>query len=92
MLIAVSVLPIAFDSVQDLPAGAPTVSGPAIAAVTLLVSVIVTLRASGRWRIIGPFISILAGCGVAAAFGVMDGDRIAEAGWFGIPDLPAFEP
>ena len=89
MLIAVSVLPIAFNSVQDLPAGAPTVSGPAIAAVTLLVSVIVTLRASGRWRIIGPFISILAGCGVAAAFGVMDGDRIAEAGWFGIPDLPA---
>ncbi len=89
MLIAVSVLPIAFDSVQDLPADAPTVSGPAIAAVTLLVSVIVTLRASGRWRIIGPFISILAGCGVAAAFGVMDGGRIAEAGWFGIPDLPA---
>ena len=29
MLIAVSVLPIAFDSVQDLPIGAPKVSGPA---------------------------------------------------------------
>ena len=88
MLIAVSVLPIAFDSVQDLPAGASTVSGPVIAAVTLLISVIVTLRASGRWRIVGPFISILAGCGVAAGFGVIDGDRIADAGWFGIPDLP----
>ena len=88
MLIAVSVLPIAFDSVQDLPAGAPKVSGPAVAGVTLLVSVVVTLRASGRWRIAGPFISILAGCAVAAAFGLIDADRIVSAAWFGIPDLP----
>ena len=69
MLIAVSVLPIAFDSVQDLPDGAPPVSGPAIAGMTLLVSVIVTLRARGPWRLAGPFISILAGTAVAAAFG-----------------------
>ena len=89
MLIAVSVLPIAFDSVQDLPSGAPAVSGPAIAGTTLLVSVIVALRARGRWRLFGPFISILAGCAVAAAFGLLDGDRIADARWFGIPQLPA---
>ena len=89
MLIAVSVLPIAFDSVQDLPAGAQPASGPVIAGTTLLVSVIVTLRASGRWRLIGPFISILAGCAVAGAFGLLDADRIAGAGWFGIPELPA---
>ncbi len=88
MLIAVSVLPIAFDSVQDLPADAPEVSGPVVAGVTLLVSVIVTLRASGRWRIAGPFISILAGCAVAAAFGLIDTDRIINAAWFGIPELP----
>jgi len=88
MLIAVSVLPIAFDSVGDLPADAPTAAGPTIAGVTLLASVIVTLRAGGRWRLVAPFISILAGCGVAAAFGVLDGGRIADAGWFGIPDLP----
>ena len=89
MLIAVSVLPIAFDSVQDLPDGAPPVSGPAIAGMTLLVSVIVTLRARGAWRLAGPFISILAGTAVAAAFGLLDGDKIADAGWFGIPELPA---
>ena len=88
MLIAVSVLPIAFDSVQDLPAGAPPVSGPLIAGVTLLVSVIVTLRASGLWRLAGPFISIVAGCAVAVAFGVVDADRIVSADWFGIPELP----
>ncbi len=88
MLIAVSVLPIAFDSVQDLPAGAPPVAGPAIAGVTLLASVVATLRASGRWRLVAPFISILAGCAVAAAFGVLDGERIANATWFGIPEVP----
>ena len=50
---------------------------------------IVTLRASGPWRLAGPFISILAGCAVGAAFGVLDADRIADASWFGIPELPA---
>lgn len=89
MLIAVSVLPIAFDSVQDLPDGAPPVSGPVIAGTTLLVSVIVTLFASGRWRLVGPFISILAGCVVAAAFGLIDADRLVSAGWFGISELPS---
>ena len=89
MLIAVSVLPISFDSVQDLPAGAPAVAGPVIAGTTLLVLVIVTLRASGLWRLVGPFISILAGCAVAAAFGLIDADRIISSHWFGIPELPA---
>lgn len=88
MLIAVSVLPIAFDSVQDLPADVSASAGPIIAVVTLLASVIVTLRASGRWRLIAPFISLVIGCAVAAAFGVLSGDRIANAAWFGVPELP----
>ena len=89
MLIAVSVLPIAFDTVQDLPADAPSAAGPVMAGITLLVSVIVTLRASGRWRLVAPFISILAGCAVAGAFGVLSADQIVNARWFGVPDVPA---
>ncbi len=88
MLLAVSILPIAFDSVQTLPADASVSAGPAIAGATLLVSVIVTLRASGRWRLVAPFISLLVGCAVAAAFGVLDGDRMADASWFGVPEMP----
>ena len=88
MLIAVSVLPIAFDTVQDLPADAPSAAGPTIAGITLLVSVIAALRASGRWRLVAPFISIVAGCAVAAAFGVLSGEQIADARWFGIPEVP----
>ena len=88
MLIAVSVLPIAFDSVGDLPAGSPTAAGPVIAGVTLIASVVVALSVHGRWRLIAPFISIVAGCAVAGAFGVLDAERIANAGWFGIPEVP----
>ena len=88
MLIAVSVLPIAFDSVQKLPEGASASAGPVIAVVTLLTSVLVTLRVSGRWRLIAPLLSIAVGCGVAATFGMIEGDRIANAAWFGIPELP----
>ena len=88
MLIAASVLPIAFDSVQDVPAGAPNYSGALVAGVTLLALVFMTLRGSGRWRIAGPFIGIAAGSVVAAGFGMFDADRIADAGWFGVPALP----
>ena len=88
MLIAVSVLPIAFDAVQDLPADVSPSAGPAIAGVTLLVSVVLTLRATGRWRLVSPLISIVVGCAVAAALGVLDGGRIADAAWFGIPEIP----
>ena len=88
MLIAISVLPIAFDTIGDLPEGSPVAAGPVIAGVTLLASVVVALKASGRWRLVAPFISILAGCAVAGAFGVLDADRIVNAGWFGVPEVP----
>ena len=88
ILIAITVLPLAFNNVQTLSASAANGAGPTIAGVTLVVSVIMTLRARGRWRLIAPFISIVAGCLVTAAFGEFDTRRIAEAGWFGIPDVP----
>ncbi len=89
MLIAVSVLPIAFDTVGDLPADAPSAAGPAISGTTLLVAVIVALRARGRWRLVAPLSAILAGSVVAAAFGLLDGNRIADSAWFGVPAAPA---
>ena len=88
MLIAVSVLRIAFNSMQNLPDDAPTASSPLIAAATVIVSIIMTLRARGRWRLAGPFISIVAGYLVAVVFGLVETDRIARATWFGIPEIP----
>ncbi|MYE06149.1 MAG: hypothetical protein F4Y04_02830 [Chloroflexi bacterium] len=88
ILIAITILPIAFDNIQTLPEGASAGAGPAIAAMTLLVSVILTLRATGRWRLIAPFLSIVVGCLVTVAFGEFDVQRIGEASWFGVPDIP----
>ena len=88
ILIAITILPIAFDNIQTLPEGASAGAGPAIAAVTLLASVILTLRATGRWRLIAPFLSIVVGCLVTVAFGEFDVQRIGEASWFGVPDIP----
>lgn len=90
MVIAVSVMPIAFDQVGNLPAEAPSAAGAVIAGVTLLSLAMLTLRSGGRWRTVAPFISILAGCAAAAAFGVLDGSRIDDAGWFGVPAVPDF--
>lgn len=88
ILIAVTVLPLAFDNIQTLSGDAPNSAGPTIAGVTLLVSVIMTLRARGRWRLVAPFISIVVGCLVTVAFGEFDARRIGEASWFGVPELP----
>ena len=68
ILIAVTVLPIAFDHIQTLPAGTSTGAGPAVAGVTLLVSVIMTLRATG---------TLATGCSLYQHCGGMRGGR-----WF----------
>jgi len=88
ILLSLTILPIAFDNIQTLPEGAAAGAAPAIAGVTLLVSVVMTLRARGRSRLIAPFISIVVGCLVTVGFGEFDLGRIAEASWFGVPDLP----
>ena len=89
ILVAVSVLPIAFDTITDLPSDAPIAAGSTIAGLTLLASVVVTVLARGRWRLVAPLISIFVGSAAAAAFGVLDIERIADASWFGIPEVPA---
>ena len=66
MLIAVTVMPIVFDMLPQVPDGA---AAPVSAAVTMIVTVAVTLRATGVWRLWAPVIGIVSGCLVAAAFG-----------------------
>ena len=67
MLVAATLLPVATDQLDELPAGAPDAAGPAVAAVTLVVAVVMTLRTSGPWRLWSTLISIVAGCVATAA-------------------------
>ena len=93
MLIAVTILPIALDRVQEMPASAPAAAGPTVALVTLVATTALALRASGIWRLWSPLIGIGAGCIVAALFGGYDVQRVLDAPWAGIPDagLPGFD-
>ena len=58
MLIAVTVLPVALDRVQETPVDAPGATGPTVALVTLIVIVGLALRVSGAWRLWSPLIGI----------------------------------
>ncbi len=87
MLIAVTVMTIAFDGLKEVPEGVPLTAGIVSAAVTLIVAVALALRASGIWRLWSPLIGIATGCAVAAYFGLYDARRIIEAPWFDLPDI-----
>lgn len=96
MLIAVTVMPIAFAMLNRLPESLPDADpagAPASAGVTLFVIVAVSLFGARRWRLWSPLIGLVAGMGVAAAFGLVDTAPIAAAPWIGLPVLawPGFD-
>lgn len=85
MLIVVSVLPLAFDRFQEVPTGASAAAGPLVAAVTLAVITVMSLRARGAWRLWTSLIGIAAGCAVSALFGLYEIRHVVDAPWFGLP-------
>ena len=86
MLIAVTVMPIIFDMLKDIPADAAPSAGPVSAGATLLIIVGLAMRAKGWLRLWVPVIGLVGGCAVGAAYGLYDFQRVAEASWFGVPD------
>ncbi|UCF38220.1 MAG: hypothetical protein JSU96_05040 [Acidobacteriota bacterium] len=88
MLIAVTVFPIVFGMLDDLPEGYNPESPAALvtAVITFIASVCITLFASGQLRLWGPLFGVVLGCICAAAFGIMDFSRVASASWVGVPD------
>ena len=93
MLIAVTVMPIAFNMLKTLPDGVPGTAPALIAAVTLFVILGIALKATGALRLWAPVIGVIAGSMTAGYFGMYDTGRIAEAAWIGIPEVawPGFD-
>ena len=85
MLIPVTLMPIMFGMLADAPEGAPPAAAPVCVLVTQVVTVGVTLRAAGVWRLWAPVVGISAGCLAAGAYGIYDTRLVAEAGWIGLP-------
>ena len=86
MLIAVTIMPILYDLLSNVPPGTPSAAAPASAAATLGVALVVLLRGSGPWRLWAPVMAILSGCVVAGGFGLYDMQRVFDASWFGLPE------
>ena len=92
MLIAVTVAPVLYDSLYNVPEGTDSVAAPLAAGVTLAVVVVMVLRAPPSLRLWSPIAGIAAGCAVGAPFGLYDVGAVADAAWFGVPfrDWPGF--
>ena len=93
MLIAVTVMPIAFDMLKARPEAAPDSAPALVAAVTLAVILGIALKATGALRLWAPVVGVIAGSLTAGYFGMYDTGRIAEAAWIGIPEIgwPGFD-
>ncbi|MCY3762289.1 MAG: hypothetical protein OXH50_13645, partial [Gemmatimonadetes bacterium] len=85
MLIAVTVMPVVFDLLAQVPEGTPSSAAPAAAAATLAALAALALRAPVAWRLWAPLIAIVVGCAVSAPFGLYDIQPVFEAPWIGLP-------
>ena len=85
MLIPVTVMPAVFRLLAAVPAGSPKLAAPLSALAVVLVIAAIALKASGALRLWAPVIGVVAGAGVAAAFGLYDAGRVVDAPWVGVP-------
>lgn len=92
-MISVTIMPVMFELLTDVPEGTSPAAAPISAAATLTVVVALALRASGVWRLWAPVIGIALGCLVASPFGLYDLERVSAAAWVGLPTLawPGFD-
>ena len=91
MLIAVTVLPVALNRVDEVPASAPDATGPVAALITVVVSAGMTLRVVGFWRLWTPLVGLAAGCVAVALFGGYEFGSVADAAWIGVPGSSGFK-
>lgn len=93
MLTPVTVTPVIFEQLSNVPATASPVAGPLSALTTLMVVVGIMLKARGSLRLWAPVAGIVAGSVVAGVFGLYDTGRVASAPWVGVPTVawPGFD-
>ena len=85
MLIAVTVMPVVFGLLKDVPEGTPAAAAPAAAGAAFVTLVVLALRAPAVLRLWAPLIGIGVGCAVAAPLGLYDVRPVLEAPWIGFP-------
>ena len=90
MLLPVTVMPILFEMLNELPPGAPAYAAPLSAVVTMVTIVGIALKTKGTLRLWAPAAGIVTGSIASAFFGMYDTARIADAAWIGLPSGRSF--
>ena len=85
MLIPVTVMPVVFKMLSDVPEGSSAAAAPVCALVTILVILGASLRATAALRLWAPVLGVACGAVAAAPFGIYDVSRVAAASWVGLP-------
>ena len=85
MLLPVSVMPILFRMLNELPPGAPAYAGPLSAGVMICTFLGIALKGKGTARLWAPAVGIVTGALTGAFLGIYDAGRVADAAWIGIP-------
>lgn len=95
MLIAVTVMPIAFSMLSQVPQrdGVDADGAPLAAVATLAVILAISIFGARRWRLWSPLFGVLVGYAVASVFGIVDVGKVAGADWIGLPAFawPGFD-
>lgn len=84
-LISVTVMPMGFALLTEVPAQAPSAAAPTITLVTAATVLGLMLRAPRILRTWTPLLALALGCVAAGFFGILDFTPVREAGWFGVP-------
>ena len=85
MLIAVTIMPVMFDILNEVPEGVFKGAAPISVGVTILVVAGLVLRGPPAWRLWSPIIGIAVGSLAGAPFGLYDVGQILDAPWVGVP-------
>ncbi len=93
MLIPVTVLPFVSGLLATGPDGGAPPGAPLSFSVTALLMACLALRGTGALRLWAPVIGVIVGTAVAAAYGLYDVGRIADADWVALPNAqpPGFD-
>ncbi len=85
ILLVITIAPVVFGSLADVPEGAPAAAGPVCILVTFALITGLLLRGSGAWRVWSSLIGIAAGSAAGVAFGIYDFGPVREAPLAGLP-------
>ena len=84
MLIPVTVMPVVFERLDDVPAGAAASAVCALATVVAVAGIMV--KGGPKLRPWAPLIGLGLGSATSVAFGLYDTEGVLAAGWIGVPE------